>query len=73
MFSLFPNQCFDQLAVESDFQGVVQFRILSVDGKLVQEGKLENQVLTVTELSRGEYILLLEAGGTQYSYRFVKQ
>jgi hypothetical protein len=73
MFSLFPNPCFDQLAVESDFQGVVQFRILSVDGKLVQEGKLENQVLTVTELSRGEYILLLEAGGTQYSYRFVKQ
>ena len=45
MFSLFPNPCFDQLAVESDFQGVVQFRILSVDGKLVQEGKLENQVL----------------------------
>jgi len=70
---VFPNPATDLLNIQSliNFTGRT-YRIISMDGRIVRDGKLSTKALDINNLTPGTYILSLENDGRNYVSRFVK-
>jgi hypothetical protein len=70
---VFPNPATDLLNIQSsiNFTGRA-YRIISMDGRTVREGKLSTKTLDINNLTPGTYILSLENDDRNYVSRFLK-
>lgn len=69
-FSLFPNPSSDYLRVNGLESGT--YRIISMDGKDVKSGSLEDGIIDVNQLRSGYYIIEITSGGKGGRKSFVK-
>jgi len=70
---VFPNPATDFINIEGAFNFIGRkYRIISVDGRIVGEGKLETKTVDINALHPGTYILSIQDEGRNYVARFVK-
>ncbi len=72
---LYPNPASDIISISNiEMLDVKEISIISTLGKVVKKVKLQNSSFTVSDLSEGLYILLLETSeGKKYSESFIKK
>lgn len=72
---LYPNPASDIISISNiEMLDVKEISIISTLGKVVKKVKLQNSSFTVSDLSEGLYILLLETSeGKKYSESFMKK
>jgi len=72
--TLFPNPAEDTITISSEIP-LDTYRIYSVTGALVFEGKLENslQQIDVSQLNSGIYFLQLDSGDQRTTQKFIKK
>ena len=69
-----PNPFRDYLEVTTNIQEVMQYQIMSVDGKVVQEGQLQGtQSLPVARLQAGVYFIRFSNETQQFTHKVIKQ
>lgn len=68
---IYPNPAKEQITVEGVNHGT--YRILTLDGKEVQAGDLENPIIKLDVLIRGFYVLEITSGGKYDRKSFVKE
>ena len=73
-FLLFPNPATDQVFVSEDFINE-DYQILTLTGKVVKEGRLDENQITLTELKSGIYLIKFtgEKGSKSEVMKFVKK
>lgn len=69
--SLYPNPASDEITIS--FNTYSSYSVFSVDGKLVQQGMLNGNRISVSELPTGVYVLELESKTGISKTRFLKQ
>lgn len=69
--SIYPNPAKDQIMVEGVTNGT--YRIITLDGKEIQSGNLENPIIQLDSLNGGFYVLEITAGGKYDRKSFVKE
>ncbi len=72
--SLYPNPVSRWLTIETDINGGIVLRILSMDGQQVYERALEGQVqqIDLSRLPKGVYVLTISSRSYQISRKIVK-
>lgn len=72
---LYPNPASDIISISNiEMLDIKEISIISTLGKVVKKVKLQNSSFTVSDLSEGLYILLLETSeGKKYSESFIKK
>ena len=69
--AVFPNPATKELTIESE--GVLaSFSIVDLSGRMVQSGKLNENVISIEHLKSGVYILEVKHSLGKQSKRFVK-
>ena len=71
-FSIYPNPSTDRIRLETDLIGPVYFKLVSSEGRILEDGILENNEINLRNLESGEYILQLEVGGIFYHHKLLK-
>ncbi|RZJ67917.1 MAG: T9SS type A sorting domain-containing protein [Flavobacterium sp.] len=61
-FIVFPNPFRDSISIKG-LEGDTTYSLYSIDGKLVQSGRVENETIRFGELAQGIYTLRLESEG----------
>lgn len=69
--SIYPNPANEQITVEGINTGA--YRIVTLDGKEVLTGNLENPIIRLDSLKEGFYVLEITAGGKYDRKSFVKE
>lgn len=75
-FQVFPNPFNESLTISLDSDLNTTFEIVSIDGKLVQSGMINNQMNTIStsELGAGIYMLnVIDNNGRKFVQKIVKQ
>jgi PKD repeat protein len=75
-FQVFPNPFNDNIMISTDSEENRRFEIVSIDGKLVQSGQINNQLNTIStsELGAGIYMLnVIDNNGRKFVQKIVKQ
>ena len=75
-FQVFPNPFNDNIMISTDSEENRRFEIVSIDGKLVQSGQINNQINTIStsELGAGIYMLnVIDNNGRKFVQKIVKQ
>jgi hypothetical protein len=75
-FQVFPNPFNETISISVDADDNTRFEIVSIDGKLVQSGQINNQVNTIStsELGAGIYMLnVIDNNGRKFVQKIVKQ
>lgn len=70
-FNLYPNPVTDVLKIDHSY-GLVEYNLYSVDGKLVQKGKVIDLRINLVTLQKGLYLLQLEADGKTDIKKIIK-
>lgn len=70
---LFPNPAQNQLHFNLKNAQEFQYQVLDLNGRVVQEGRLESNTLNISTLERGIFFLLLRNAEEVFSSKFVKQ
>ena len=72
LFSMYPNPVTDvlQVAVNSD---EASYQLFAIDGRLVQNGRLEQPQIDVSALNSGVYLLQVTAGDRVQTKKFIKR
>lgn len=73
-FSLFPNPANEKVVISVSDLGVYSYQLLSIDGKLIDEGVLNNyeNVLFTFGLNAGAYHLVISGNGKKASQKLIK-
>ncbi|MNK14883.1 CotH protein [compost metagenome] len=71
-FTVFPNPVSDVLSILHQYDKV-DFKIFSMDGKLIKENVLTNNQIDLAELQRGVYLLELSSEGNYQTKRIIKK
>jgi hypothetical protein len=70
-FVMYPNPTTGVLNLVYSYQDV-NYAIFSIDGKLIQSGKLDNPQINVSSIQHGIYLLQLSADGKTETKKFIK-
>ena len=70
-FNLYPNPVIDILKIDHAYENV-EYTLYSVDGKLVQKGKVIDSRINLVTLQKGLYLLLLEVDGKTDIKKIIK-
>ena len=70
-FVMYPNPTTGILNLVYSYQDV-NYTIFSIDGKLIQSGKLDNPQINVSSIQHGIYLLQLSAEGKTETKKFIK-
>jgi hypothetical protein len=76
VFQVFPNPFNENIMISIDSDENRRFEIVSIDGKLVQSGQINNQLNTIStsELGAGIYMLnVIDNNGRRFVQKIVKQ
>jgi len=69
---IYPNPVADILNLKgAEFNGA-NYRILSLDGKIIETGLMDSNQLDVKKLQSGNYILFLQINSQLYGFRMLK-
>ncbi len=72
-YSIHPNPALDVLYLKG-MEGVTDFKICDISGRIVEHGSTETGVIDIHSLSPGMYILLMkDQKGKRYTYRVAKE
>ena len=71
-FNFYPNPFSDNITIDG-IDGNANYKIFSVDGKLVKKGTVENKQIYLAELSKGMYLLQLDLSGKIMTKKIVKK
>ena len=71
-FTIYPNPVSEELYIVHGYNEV-DYKLFSVDGKLVQNGILNGLKINVSNLQKGLYILQLEVDGKKETKKIVKK
>ena len=68
-----PNPFRDYLEITTSIKGVLNYQIVSIDGKVVQDGQIQGtQSLPVQQLSTGVYFIRFSNDQQQVTHKIVK-
>jgi hypothetical protein len=70
-FNIYPNPVTDVLKIDHAYD-LVEYNLFSIDGKLVQKGKVINSRINLVTLQKGLYLLLLEVDGKTDVRKIIK-
>ena len=75
VFSIFPNPATENITVELNYNSNAQFEIYAADGKLISTGNIngENNILNISDLAEGMYMMFISDNSTISSHTFVKE
>lgn len=77
VFTLYPNPVKNNINIAVNTANPVEFAsamIFDLNGRMVQQGAIQNQTIVVDKLATGTYILKLkDSQGKEYSQKFVKE
>jgi len=77
VFALYPNPAKDTINISLNSNTSIEFKtaqIFDLNGRMVQETRIQNQSIAVEKLATGTYILLLtDTQGKDYSQKFIKE
>jgi hypothetical protein len=71
-FRIFPNPVSDILNIAHHYTNV-DYRMFSIEGKLIKSGSLENPEINVSELQPGVYLLQFSTDGKSEIKKFIKR
>ncbi len=73
-FTIYPNPAFENLTIElSEFDELPEhFEIHTIDGKLMRSQSWDENIITVSDLANGMYLISLRIGKQVYNAKFVK-
>ena len=71
--SLYPNPTKDILNIETNSVNTLSYSIVNYLGQIVKSGNIENNVLNVTTLNSGIYILEVNDGQKSVTKKFIKE
>ncbi|MDY0089278.1 MAG: CotH kinase family protein [Flavobacteriaceae bacterium] len=69
---VFPNPVADDLKVVYNY-GEISYQLFSIDGKQIQNGRVENYQIAMSHLNPGIYFLVLEADGQSMTKKIIKK
>jgi PKD repeat protein len=75
-FQVYPNPFNETISISVDADDNTRFEIVSIDGKLIQGGQINNQLNTIStsELGAGIYMLnVIDNNGRKFVQKIVKQ
>ena len=74
-FSIFPNPATENITVQLNYDSNAQFEIYAADGKLISSGNIngENNILNISDLAEGMYMMFISDNSTISSHTFVKE
>ncbi len=75
-FQVYPNPFNETISISVDADDNTRFEIVSIDGKLIQSGRINNQLNTIStsELGAGIYMLnVIDNNGRKFVQKIVKQ
>ncbi len=61
-FDMFPNPASDQIKINFEDQNDQWYKIIGMDGRLMQSGMTQNGLIYLDEIPSGVYVLHLESG-----------
>lgn len=70
--SIYPNPAEDFVGVKN-IKGKADYKIYSADGRLVLQGDLSNQIINVSSLVKGVYVIAIKNGEKSYSTKLIKK
>lgn len=70
--SLYPNPA-DTFVEVRNLKGKADYKIYSADGRLVQGGKVDNQIINVASLVKGMYIVTIKDDTKTYNTKLIKK
>jgi hypothetical protein len=68
---IFPNPFVTEIVLPKNYYGL-DYYILSTEGKTLLEGKIDQEKLSMEELPKGTYHLLIVSPEKRYQYQLVK-
>ena len=70
--SIYPNPAQDNIHIE-DMHDAQSFKILDASGRIVDSGKTDSEMINVSALSKGNYILQIVSKGNVENFKFIKK
>lgn len=70
--SIYPNPTKYNIHTEH-IHDAEKYRIVDVSGRLLKEGKIENEIINISNLSKGNYILQIVTRDKIQTYKFIKE
>ncbi len=70
--SIYPNPA-DTFVEVKNLKGNADYKIYSADGRLVQQGKLENQRINVANLLKGVYMVTISSDDKVFNTKLIKK
>jgi len=73
-FSVYPNPVSDFVTISGINQSFfVNYKLFSIDGKLIKNNTLENNKINLTDLNKGMYLLQLTSDGKTETKKIIKK
>jgi hypothetical protein len=69
---VYPNPFENEITIAGS-AGPINFKISSVDGKLIRKGVISNSYLNLSDLAKGLYLLQLEQDGNWHTKKIIKK
>ena len=70
--SIYPNPAKDNIHTEH-LHGAEKYRIVDASGRLLKEGRIENEIINISTLSKGNYILQIVTKDKVQTHKFIKE
>lgn len=70
--SIYPNPA-DTFVGVKNLKGKADYKIYSAEGRLVQQGKVDNQIINVSALVKGMYIITIKDEKNTYNTKLIKK
>ena len=71
-FSIYPNPFLEVISIRG-VEGLANYKIYSVDGKLIKKGAVENDKIHLSELAKGMYLLQLDFNDKIMTKKIIKK
>ena len=72
-YSIYPNPAKNAILIKSNTDEIMSYEILSTDGKILQEGIVNNSIISIEYLKSGIYLIKLKGNHGEKMNRFLKE
>lgn len=66
-YLIFPNPTYSVVHVRSEDSRILKYEILSIDGKIIKKGNVNNGKINMDQIDNGIYIIKIESSESIYS------
>jgi len=73
VLNLFPNPSSNHIYINNDFNHSTYYELYSLDGVLIKSELLHNNLVDITNIDKGTYLILINENNTRYHSKFIKQ